>query len=90
MADTSDSATDGSHRRRRSFGKGRMEAFSDGVFAIAVTLLVLDLAIPVGSGRNLVIIAVGLFAPVVAVIGYLVIAIFIIVPIPYGARARSG
>jgi len=30
----------------------RMEAFSDGVFAIAITLLVLDLAIP-GSGNNL-------------------------------------
>ena len=29
----------------RSFGKGRLEAFSDGVFAIAITLLVLDFAI---------------------------------------------
>jgi uncharacterized membrane protein len=31
----------------------RMEAFSDGVFAIAVTLLVLDLSVPAGSGDHL-------------------------------------
>ena len=35
----------GTQRSRRVLGKGRMEAFSDGVFAIAITLLVLDVAV---------------------------------------------
>ncbi|HEY5852615.1 MAG TPA: TMEM175 family protein [Aldersonia sp.] len=32
---------------------GRMEAFSDGVFSIAITLLVLDIGVPGGSGDDL-------------------------------------
>ena len=36
-------------RRRRSLDKGRMEAFSDGVFGFAATLLVADLALGRGS-----------------------------------------
>lgn len=32
--------------RRQTRGKGRLEALSDGVFAVAITLLALDLAVP--------------------------------------------
>ena len=32
--------------------KNRLEAFSDGVFAIAITLLVLEIAIPVENGEG--------------------------------------
>ena len=38
---------------RRGLSTGRLEALSDGVYAIAITLLVLDIAVPAHAGAHL-------------------------------------
>ena len=54
---------------RRSYRTNRTEAFSDGVFAIAITLLVLEIAVPEASERDL---SGALFAQLPSMLGYVV------------------
>ena len=44
---------DGRSKRRRGLQTGRLEALSDGVYAIAITLLVLDIVVPTSADGDL-------------------------------------
>ena len=79
--------------RTPGYQTGRMEAFSDGVFAIAITLLILEISVPAGSDDDLLgaladqwpsylayFVSLGLFLPILAVLGYLALALFILGP----------
>lgn len=61
-------------------GKGRLEAFSDGVFAIIITIMVLELRVPHGGDEAA---GVGALIPLVPVFGsYVLSFVFIAISVP--------
>jgi hypothetical protein len=93
-----------------AFRTNRLEAFSDGVFAIAITLPVLEIAreglirsdisdkavktitkrLTPGLAGYLIMILLGLFLPLLAVVGYLIIALYNMLPIRDLRRPKAA
>jgi uncharacterized membrane protein len=66
---------------------GRVEAFSDGVFAIAITLLVLEIKVPEDAKDNLWSTLGGQWPSYAAyVVTFLVIGIMCVIPRSYSLR----
>src|SRR5574337_29950 len=64
----------GSGRTGAGMGKGRMEAFSDGVLAVIITIMVLEMKVP--SGANLAALAPVLPVFLVYVLSFIYLAIY--------------
>jgi uncharacterized membrane protein len=65
-------------------GKGRLEAFSDGVIAILITIMVLELKVPHGGGLDAI-------APLYPVfLSYVLSFIYLIAITHFASKYESG